>query len=84
MGVNVNEAGRDDKAARIDDRLCSIRNGWRDPEDAFPLDGQVGKKCRGTGSVDNTAVLDDQRRQSRALPEINGWIAVGGPTGAAK
>src|SRR5579859_2549050 len=61
MRVQIDEAGRDDKAACIDLFGTSCGN-LADLDDAIARDGDIGDDGRTTRSVDNGAVADHHAR----------------------
>ncbi len=57
MGVDVDEAGRDDAAGRID-RLPGVLVDLADGDDAAVLDADIGANARAPGAVDHGAAAD--------------------------
>jgi hypothetical protein len=59
--VRIDESGRHDPVARIDDARCTIRDGEvADGEDAVPEDADIGGPTRGAGPIDDGATPDKQ------------------------
>ena len=54
--VDVDEAGRDDLAAHVDDARGRVRDGWCDADDRVSLDGHVGAVPGIAASVHDPAV----------------------------
>jgi hypothetical protein len=59
MGVQVDEAGCDDQASRVD--LLGARPEIRpDRDDAFAVDGDIGRKRVAAETIDNRPAADHQ------------------------
>src|SRR5262249_51486029 len=60
MGVDVDEAGRDELAARVDHLGCRAPVVASDADDAAVGHRDVGLEARATAAVDDEAATDDE------------------------
>ncbi len=79
VGVDVDEAGRDEEAARVD-LILAGRCDLADGGDDAVVDGDIALEGRRAGAIDNGAVADDEVVHGVAVMLLN---SDGGRLGAA-